>query len=123
MERRRLVPFFDIAYQGFGSGDVFEDAYSVRYFASKGFDMLVAQSYSKTMGLYGLRTGCLHVVTSDKTTASKVVSQLKTIIRSNYSSPPLTGARIVDKILTSDAYKKEWLAELKGMAGRLIVIR
>jgi aspartate/tyrosine/aromatic aminotransferase len=110
MEKKKLIPFFDSAYQGFASGDIIKDIEPVRYFASKGFDMFVSQSYAKNMGLYGLRTGAIHVVTPDKATASKVLSQLKMIIRGNYSSPPLTGARIAEKILNNDALFNEWQA-------------
>ena len=66
MERKKLIPFFDSAYQGFASGDILKDIEPVRYFAGKGFSMFVAQSYAKNMGLYGQRTGCLHIVTPDK---------------------------------------------------------
>lgn len=85
--------------------------------------MFVSQSYAKNMGLYGLRTGAIHVVTSDKTTSAKVLSQLKMIIRGNYSSPPLTGARIAERILNNDALFDEWQAELKGIAERVISMR
>lgn len=94
MKKRRLVPYFDSAYQGFASGDIVKDAWAIRYFVKEGFSMLVSQSYAKNMGLYGERVGALHVVTPDKETADKVLSQLKQIIRANYSSPPLHGARI-----------------------------
>jgi aspartate aminotransferase len=66
MEKKKLVPFFDAAYQGFASGDLIKDASSIRMFAERGFNMLVAQSYAKNMGLYGERVGALHVVTQDK---------------------------------------------------------
>lgn len=123
MERKNLIPFFDSAYQGFASGDIIKDIEPVRKFAARGFCMLVSQSYAKNMGLYGLRTGALHVVTTDKTTGNKVLSQLKNIIRANYSSPPLTGARIAEKILNDDALFNEWQAELKGIAERVIKMR
>jgi aspartate/tyrosine/aromatic aminotransferase len=117
------VPFFDSAYQGFASGNIIQDIEPVRYFGSRGFSMLVSQSYAKNMGLYGLRTGAIHVVTPDKATASKVLSQMKIIIRANYSSPPLTGARIAEKILNNEALFNEWQAELKGIAERVIQMR
>lgn len=66
MEKKKLVPFFDAAYQGFASGDLLKDVASIRLFADKGFDMLVAQSYAKNMGLYGERVGALHIVTPNK---------------------------------------------------------
>ena len=66
IERRKLIPFFDSAYQGFASGDLIKDGEAVRYFGERGFTMFVAQSYAKNMGLYGERVGALHVVTKDK---------------------------------------------------------
>ena len=101
MMKKKLIPFFDSAYQGFASGDIIKDIGPVRYFAEKGFSMFVSQSYAKNMGLYGQRVGALHIVTPDKETASKCMSQLKMVIRGNYSSPPLHGARIAEKILNS----------------------
>lgn len=123
MERKKLVPFFDSAYQGFASGDIIKDIEPVRQFAKRGFTMLVAQSYAKNMGLYGTRTGALHIVTPDQMTASRVISQIKIIIRSSYSSPPLTGARIAEKILNNEAFFQEWQGELKGIAERVIQMR
>lgn len=101
MEKKKLIPFFDAAYQGFASGDLIKDVRSIRYFAERGFSMFVAQSFAKNMGLYGERVGALHIVSPDKETTSKVLSQVKNIIRANYSSPPLGGARIADRILNS----------------------
>ena len=66
MERRKLVPFFDAAYQGFASGDLIKDVAAIRLFADRGFSLLVAQSYAKNMGLYGERVGALHIVTPNK---------------------------------------------------------
>ena len=68
--------------------------------------MFVEQSYAKNMGMYGHRVGCLHIVTPDQSSASKVLSQLKIIIRGNYSSPPLYGARIAERIINNDALVK-----------------
>ena len=85
--------------------------------------MFVSQSYAKNMGLYGLRTGALHIVTPNKETQAKVLSQLKMVIRANYSSPPLSGARIAEKILNDDAKFNEWQAELNGIAERVISMR
>jgi aspartate aminotransferase, mitochondrial len=92
-------------------------------FSERGFSMFVSQSYAKNMGLYGLRTGALHIVTPNKETQAKVLSQLKMVIRANYSSPPLSGARIAEKILNDDAKFNEWQAELKGIAERVISMR
>ena len=73
-KRRQLYPFFDTAYQGFTSGSLDKDAYGLRLFLDQGFEMVIAQSFAKIMGLYGERTGCLHFVCSDKTTAARVLS-------------------------------------------------
>ena len=66
MQKKKLIPFFDAAYQGFASGDIVKDIQPVRDFAAKGFQMLVSQSYAKNMGLYGHRTGAIHIVSPDK---------------------------------------------------------
>lgn len=102
IKRKKLIPYFDSAYQGFASGDILKDIEPVRYFAEQNFSMLVSQSFAKNMGLYGERVGAFHVLTPDKNTAAKVLSQLKMIIRANYSSPPIHGARIAERVL-SDA--------------------
>jgi len=80
-KRRQLYPFFDTAYQGFTSGSLDKDAYGLRLFLDQGFEMVIAQSFAKIMGLYGERTGCLHFVCSDKGTAARVLSQVKIIVR------------------------------------------
>ena len=77
MKNNSLTPFFDSAYQGFASGDLQKDAWPIRLFSEEGFQMLIAQSFAKNMGLYGERIGALHVLTSAKDTADKVLSQLK----------------------------------------------
>lgn len=94
MKQKKLVPYFDSAYQGFASGDLIKDAAAIRYFDEQGFTLLVSQSFAKNMGLYGERVGALHVVTPDKDSAARVLSQLKQVIRANISSPPIHGARI-----------------------------
>lgn len=81
--------------------------------------MVVAQSFAKIMGLYGERTGALHIVCKDKLTAEKVMSQVKIIIRSNYSSPPIHGARIAGRILCNPENRKQWLQELTTVTNRM----
>lgn len=103
IKRKKLIPYFDSAYQGFASGDILKDIEPVRYFAEQNFSMLVSQSFAKNMGLYGERVGAFHVLTPDKNTAAKVLSQLKMIIRANYSSPPIHGARIAERVLSDAA--------------------
>lgn len=81
--------------------------------------MIVAQSFAKTMGLYGERTGALHIVCQDKATATKVLSQVKILIRTNYSSPPKHGARIAAAILNDPALRQEWLEQLLMVTKRM----
>jgi len=121
--QRRLIPFFDTAYQGFASGDPDYDAFSIRYFVSGGLPALCAQSYAKNMGLYSERIGSFSVVTENPTEASNVQSQLKIIIRTLYSNPPIYGARLVSKILSDPILKQEWFDNLKTMSGRIIRMR
>ncbi|KNC76893.1 hypothetical protein SARC_10629, partial [Sphaeroforma arctica JP610] len=111
------------AYQGFASGDVDNDAYSVRSFIEDGHNIALCQSYAKNMGLYGERVGALTVTTSEKQHAFNVASQLKTIIRPTYSSPPIHGARLATMILTDTSLKSLWLEEVKAMADRIIGAR
>lgn len=108
MKEKKLFPFFDSAYQGFASGDLINDAFAVRHFVDQGFELVLSQSYAKNMGLYGERIGAFHVVTPDKETASRVLSQLKMVIRPNYSNPPLHGARIVERVLNKPENYEAW---------------
>jgi aspartate aminotransferase len=85
--------------------------------------MVIAQSFAKTMGLYGERTGALHFVCADKTIAGKVLSQLKIVIRVNYSSPPKHGARIAGLILSDLKFRQQWLDELVTVTGRMDSVR
>ncbi|MCL4113841.1 UNVERIFIED_CONTAM: hypothetical protein GTU68_048254 [Idotea baltica] len=120
IKKKKLIPYFDSAYQGFASGDLINDAKSIRYFADAGFTMFVSQSYAKNMGLYGERVGALHVVCQSSEEASKVLSQLKMVIRANYSSPPVHGARLAEKVLADAANFQQWRDELKQVADRII---
>jgi len=120
---RKLYAFFDMAYQGFASGDVDYDAFAVRYFLEEGHNICLAQSYAKNMGLYGERAGCFTVVCQDKEEASRVNSQIKILIRPMYSNPPIHGARIVSEILSNAELKAEWLGDVKTMADRIISMR
>lgn len=123
MKKNSLFPFFDSAYQGFASGDLNKDAWAIRYFIEQGFQMVVSQSFAKNMGLYGERVGAFHVVCANKETKEKVLSQIRPIIRANYSNPPLHGARIADKILNDKANFEAWSKELKEVAERIILMR
>ncbi|KAK6026957.1 aminotransferase, class I/II [Ostertagia ostertagi] len=122
-KKNELFVFFDMAYQGFASGDVDGDAYAVRYFIDQGHNICLAQSFAKNMGLYGERIGAFSVVCENAEEAARVASQLKILIRPLYSNPPIHGARIVTKILTDAALHKQWLVDVKGMADRIITMR
>jgi aspartate aminotransferase len=108
MKKRKLYAFFDMAYQGFASGNVDTDAFAVRQFVEDGHNICLAQSYAKNMGLYGERAGAFTLVCQDKEEAARVNSQIKIVIRPMYSNPPVHGARIVTEILSNAALRKEW---------------
>ncbi len=118
IKKRNLYVFFDMAYQGFASGDVDGDAFAVRQFVQDGHDICLSQSYAKNMGLYGERAGAYTVVAKDKEEAARVMSQIKILIRPLYSNPPVNGARIVTEILSNQELRKQWLVDVKGMADR-----
>lgn len=123
IKKKKHFPFFDMAYQGFASGDVNKDAAAVRQFVEDGHQIALVQSYAKNMGLYGERAGAFSLVCSNKEEVERVMSQLKIIIRPMYSNPPIHGARIVAEILSDPTLKQQWLGEVKGMADRIIDIR
>lgn len=123
MEKKNLFPFFDCAYQGFASGDLDKDAKAVRYFASRGFEMFAAQSFSKNFGLYSERAGNLVVISNDKSTLLPVKSQFTILVRGNYSNPPAHGCRIVHRVLTDTSLYNEWKDNIKSMAGRILEMR
>ncbi|NP_956283.1 glutamic-oxaloacetic transaminase 2b, mitochondrial [Danio rerio] len=123
IKERKLLPFFDMAYQGFASGDIDRDAWAVRYFIEQGHNILLSQSFAKNMGLYGERVGGFTVVCGDAEEAKRVESQLKILIRPIYSNPPMNGARIASTILTTPELRSTWLEEVKGMADRIIRMR
>lgn len=108
LKSRNILPFFDMAYQGFASGDIHEDAFALRHFVEQGHNVLVAQSFAKNMGLYGERVGAFSIVCDSAEEAARVGSQIKIIIRPMISMPPLHGARIASRILSSEELKKEW---------------
>lgn len=123
IKNKKLFPFFDMAYQGFASGDTVKDAFALRRFIEDGHEVALAQSYAKNMGLYGERAGAFTIVCGSKEEADRNMSQMKIIIRGMYSSPPIHGARIVTKVLTTPELKNLWLGEVKGMADRIITMR
>ena len=118
VQSRQLVPFLDMAYQGFGDG-IAEDGAVVQQFLAAGLDFLVATSFSKSFSLYGERVGALSVVCVSKDEAARVLSRLKVLIRGNYSNPPTHGAQLVATVLTTPALRRQWEEELSGMRQRI----
>ena len=123
-----LVPYLDLAYQGFGDGIV-DDAYALRALAAardgagRPIAFFVANSFSKSMSLYGERCGALSVVCADAPEATNVLGQLKFTVRRNYSSPPIHGGQIVATVLTDPALRSAWTAELDAMRQRILTMR
>ena len=113
-----LVPFLDMAYQGFGEG-IDEDGAAVRWFLAAGIQFFVSTSFSKSFSLYGERVGALSVVCSSSEEAQRVLSQLKIVIRANYSNPPTFGAHVVATVLTTPDLRAAWVAELAQMRDRI----
>jgi len=122
VKSRRLVPFLDMAYQGFGHG-IAEDGAVVQSFLASGQDFFVSTSFSKSFSLYGERVGALSVVCGSAQEASRVLSQLKIVIRTNYSNPPTHGASVVATVLTTPALRALWEEELAGMRERIKAMR
>ncbi|CAG9465873.1 unnamed protein product [Pedinophyceae sp. YPF-701] len=122
-EKKEHIPFFDVAYQGFATGDLDADAFAPRLFADMGLEFFCSQSYSKNLGLYAERIGALCAVVSEQEVAGRVLSQMKKIARAIYSNPPVHGARIVAEVIGDAGMFDEWKAEMKGMAGRIETVR
>lgn len=122
MQQCDLIPFLDIAYQGFGEG-LEADAAAVRLFAELDMTMLISSSFSKSFSLYGERVGALTIVTGSKDESSRVLSQIKRVIRTNYSNPPTHGGTVVAAVLNSPELFALWDAELAGMRERIRLMR
>lgn len=122
LQRRGLIPYLDLAYQGFGDG-LDDDAYAVRALASAGLAFFVANSFSKSMSVYGERVGALSVVCPDATQAEHVLGQLKFTVRRNYSSPPIHGGQVVAEVLTNPELRALWERELGAMRERIAAMR
>ena len=118
VREREHVPFLDIAYQGFGDG-IEQDAFAVRLFAASGIPFFVSSSFSKSFSLYGERVGALSIITASQEEASRVLSQAKRVIRTNYSNPPTHGATVVASVLNSPELRAMWEEELAGMRERI----
>ena len=122
VKARGLVAFLDMAYQGFGAG-LAEDGAAVALFVASGLDFFVSTSFSKSFSLYGERVGALSVVCASAEEAARVLSQLKVVIRTNYSTPPTHGAQIVAAVLASAPLRAQWEQELAGMRQRIKSMR
>lgn len=123
MKRKNLFPFFDNAYQGYVSGDLNDDAYPIHLFFEAGFEMLISQSFSKSMGLYGERAGPLHFVVNDSNLIPDIKSNLADIALGLYLTPVGHGSRIIKTILQDKELVKLWVEELKEVSSRLNGVR
>ena len=119
---RNLVAFVDMAYQGFADG-IEADAAALRLFADSGLEFFVSSSFSKSFSLYGERVGALTVVTADRDTSARVLSQVKRVIRTNYSNPPTHGGIVVATVLSDAGLRAQWEEELAGMRDRIRLMR
>jgi aromatic-amino-acid transaminase len=118
----KLVPFLDMAYQGFANG-IAEDGAVVRRFAATGVPLLVSNSFSKSFSLYGERVGALSVVAASTEEAARLLSQLKRVVRTNYSNPPIHGGKVVATVLATPELRQLWEEELAGMRVRIKQMR
>ncbi|CAD5229583.1 unnamed protein product [Bursaphelenchus okinawaensis] len=123
VKQKNLFTFFDIAYQGFASGDPDKDAWAIRYFVEQGLEMVVAQSFAKNFGLYNERVGNLAIVVNDKSTIEGIKSQIQLVIRANWSNPPAHGARIVAMVLNDPTRRQQWYDAIKTMSSRIQQMR
>jgi len=122
VKARSLTPFLDMAYQGFGHG-IQEDGAVIGKFVAAGLNFLVSTSFSKSFSLYGERVGALSVVCIDKEECGRVLSQLKIVIRSNYSTPPIHGGAVVAAVLANPEWRATWEKELSEMRVRIKAMR
>jgi aromatic-amino-acid transaminase len=122
VKSQQLVPFLDMAYQGFGHG-IAEDGAVIGKFVAAGLDFFVSTSFSKSFSLYGERVGALSVLCESKEEADRVLSQLKIVIRTNYSNPPIHGGAVVAAVLNNPELRAVWEQELAGMRVRIKAMR
>jgi len=123
IKEKEHFALFDLAYQGFASGDPERDALPVRQFVKDGHLISVCQSFAKNFGLYGERIGAFNIIAANPDEALAIESQLKILIRPMYSNPPVHGARIVSTILSDPDLTSLWRKEVKRMAERIITMR
>jgi aromatic-amino-acid transaminase len=122
LRQRELLPYLDLAYQGYGDG-IAEDAYAVRLLADSGLSFFVANSFSKSMSVYGERAGALSVVCGSAAEADLVLGQLKATVRRNYSSPAIHAAGIVSRVLGDPKLRAAWEADVAAMRSRIQAMR
>ncbi|SMF15786.1 amino acid aminotransferase [Pseudogulbenkiania subflava] len=122
VKERELIPFLDIAYQGFGDG-LNEDAYAIRTMADAGISFFVSNSFSKNLSFYGERCGGLSVVCQDAEEAGRVLGQMKATVRRNYSSPPTHGGQVTAMVMNDAVLRQEWEGEVTEMRERIKAMR
>jgi aromatic-amino-acid transaminase len=122
LRERELLPYLDLAYQGYGDG-IEEDAFAVRALASAGISFFIANSFSKSMSVYGERAGALSVVCAERAEAELVLGQMKATVRRNYSSPAIHAAGIVSRVLTDPQLRPLWQADVSAMRERIQAMR
>ena len=122
LKARELLPYLDLAYQGYGDG-IEEDAFAVRALASAGLTFFIANSFSKSMSVYGERAGALSLVCSSAGEAELVLGQLKATVRRNYSSPAIHAAGLVSRVLTDPLLRQSWEADVAAMRERILAMR
>jgi len=123
MKEKGHFPFFDMAYQGFASGDFDRDGQAIRMFVADGHKCALGQSFAKNMGMYGQRVGCFSIVCDSAEEAARVESQMKLVARPAYSNPPIHGALLASTILKDNDLKQQWFKEVKVMADRIMSMR
>lgn len=122
LQARDLIPFMDIAYQGFGKG-IEQDVYAIRKMADVGLCGFVSNSFSKTFSLYGERVGGLSVLCDNNQIANRVLGQLQATVRQNYSTPAAYGVQLVSYVLNNPELKAQWLKEVESMRTRIVTMR
>jgi len=123
IEKKGHLAFFDSAYQGFASGDAEKDAFALRFFTSRKIPVMLAQSFAKNFGLYGERCGTFSILCNSPEEKSRVLSQLKLVIRPMYSNPPKHGSSIVKTILSDEELTAQYYNECQSMADRILEMR
>lgn len=123
LKNRNILIFFDMAYQGFGSGCFETDAFPLRHFIEEGHQVVFIQSYSKNMGLYSVRVGGVTFMVNNEEEGTSIMHQLKHYARCMYGQPPIHGSQIVEEIFQTPELKSEWEDEVKMMHGRIFKMR